>query len=44
MQNNIKKKLNFVFWGTPDVASETLEILKKNGYLPSLIVTSPDKP
>lgn len=35
-------KLNFVFFGTPDVASETLEILKQNGYLPSLIVTSPD--
>lgn len=38
MQNNLK----FVFFGTPDVASETLEILKQNGYLPSLIVTSPD--
>ncbi len=37
-------KINFVFFGTPDVASETLEILKQNGYLPSLIVTSPDKP
>ena len=37
-------KLNFAFFGTPDVASETLEILKENGYLPSLIVTAPDKP
>jgi len=37
-------KLNFVFFGTPDVASETLEILKQSGYLPTLIVTSPDKP
>jgi methionyl-tRNA formyltransferase len=36
--------LNFIFWGTPDVASETLEILKDSGYIPSLIVTSPDKP
>jgi len=35
---------NFVFFGTPDVASETLRILKENGYMPSLIVTSPDKP
>jgi methionyl-tRNA formyltransferase len=35
-------KLNFVFWGTPDVASETLEILKENGYMPSLIITAPD--
>ena len=38
------KKFDFVFWGTPEVASETLEILKQNGFLPSLIVTSPDKP
>lgn len=40
----MEKKLNFVFWGTPEVASETLEILKKNSYLPSLIITAPDKP
>ena len=40
----MQNKLNFVFWGTPDVASETLEILKQNGFIPSLIVTSPDKP
>lgn len=38
------QNLNFIFFGTPDVASKTLEILKENGYLPSLIVTSPDKP
>jgi len=37
-------KLNFIFWGTPDVATGTLEILKENGYTPSLIVTSPAKP
>jgi methionyl-tRNA formyltransferase len=37
-------KINFAFFGTPDVASETLEILKENGYLPSLIITAPDKP
>ena len=41
MQN---QKLNFIFWGTPDVARDTLEILKENGYIPLLIVTSPDKP
>jgi len=34
--------INFAFWGTPDVASETLEILKQAGFLPSLIVASPD--
>ena len=42
MQDNINKKMNFVFWGTPDVAYQTLEILKQAGFLPSLIVTSPD--
>ena len=40
----MSKKLNFVFFGTPDVASETLQILKESSYLPSLIITSPDKP
>ncbi len=44
MQNNINKELNFVFFGTPEVASETLEILKQAGFLASLIVTSQDKP
>ena len=43
-QDKPNNKINFVFWGTPDVASETLEILKENGYMPSFIVTSPDKP
>ncbi len=38
------KPLKFVFFGTPDVASETLEILKGNGFLPSLVVTAPDRP
>ena len=38
------KNLNFIFWGTPDVASETLQILKESGYVPSLIITAPDKP
>jgi len=37
-------KLNFAFFGTPDVASRTLEILKEHGYIPSVIVTSVDKP
>jgi len=39
-----KDDLNFVFFGTPDVASKTLIILKEKGYVPKLIVTSPDKP
>ncbi len=35
---------SFIFFGTPDVASETLEILKGYGYIPQLIVTAPDRP
>lgn len=37
-------KLNFAFFGTPNIAKDTLEILKNNGYIPSIIITSPDKP
>lgn len=44
MKVDTDKKLNFVFFGTPDVASETLGILKDAGYVPSLIITSPDRP
>jgi methionyl-tRNA formyltransferase len=38
------EKLNFAFFGTPTVASLTLDILAKNGYIPSIIITSPDRP
>lgn len=38
------QNLKFIFFGTPDVASKTLEILKSRGYLPELIITSPDSP
>lgn len=37
-------KNNFIFWGTPEIACDTLETLKSAGYLPSLIITAPDKP
>lgn len=37
-------KLNFAFFGTPLLASQTLDILAQNGYVPSIIITSPDKP
>lgn len=40
----MSQPLNFVFFGTPDVASKTLDILKSHGYIPSLIVTGPDRP
>jgi len=39
-----KKNLNFIFWGTPELAKKTLDILKESGYLPSLIITALDKP
>ncbi len=34
----------FAFFGTPKVASDTLEILIERGFTPSLVVTSPDAP
>jgi len=37
-------KLKFAFFGTPNIASDTIEILLTNGYIPSVIITSPDKP
>jgi len=33
---------NFIYFGTPSVASDTLEILIEHGFLPTLVVTSPD--
>lgn len=35
---------NFIFFGTPTLAKDTLEILKTQGYLPKVIVTAPDRP
>lgn len=35
-------KINFAFFGTPDVASKTLDILMESGYIPKVIITSPD--
>lgn len=35
---------SFVFFGTPHVASETLEHLWQAGFIPALVVTSPDRP
>jgi methionyl-tRNA formyltransferase len=43
-----KKKMNqthkFVFFGTPKVASDTLEVLIEHGFAPTVVVTSPDAP
>ncbi|MDP2665051.1 MAG: peptide deformylase [bacterium] len=34
----------FIFFGTPNVASDTLANLIEGGFIPSLVVTSPDAP
>jgi methionyl-tRNA formyltransferase len=39
-KNNIK----FAFFGTPEISAKTLDILKGEGFAPSVIITSPDKP
>jgi len=38
------KKINYIFWGTPQFGATILEGLIENGYAPQAIVTSPDKP
>lgn len=35
---------SFVYFGTPQVASDTLELLIERGFVPSLVITSPDAP
>jgi methionyl-tRNA formyltransferase len=35
---------NFVYFGTPNVASDTLAYLIEHGFVPDLVVTSPDAP
>lgn len=39
---NKMKKISFAFFGTPDIASKTLDILLESGYIPKIIITSPD--
>lgn len=38
------KPLSYIFFGTPDIAAETLEALFSAGYIPKLIITGPDRP
>ena len=38
------KNFKFAFFGTPDIASKTLDILFEGWYTPSIIITSPDAP
>jgi len=40
----MSQPFNFVYFGTPNVASETLALLIENGFVPSLVVASPDAP
>lgn len=42
MQKNIYP--NFIFFGTPDVARDTLASLLEHGFKPTTVVTNPDKP
>ena len=39
-----KLSISFAFWGRPDVAADTLDILFSHGYVPSVIITAPDRP
>lgn len=36
--------LNFAFFGTSELSIKVLDILIKNGYMPDLVITAPDKP
>ncbi len=37
------KKIPFIFFGTPDIAAETLQVLSDAGYIPGVIITGPDR-
>jgi len=38
------KDINFVYFGTPEFSTIVLDELKNAGYMPSLIITAPDRP
>ncbi len=40
----MQKALNIAFFGTPEFSVKILESLRQNGFAPSLIITTPDKP
>jgi methionyl-tRNA formyltransferase len=47
MNQQAKKNINnidFAFWGTPEVASITLQRLIDAGYVPCVVITNPDRP
>lgn len=41
---NNMKDINFVYFGTPEFSTIVLDELKSAGYIPSLIITAPDRP
>lgn len=43
MENNNQKK-NIAFWGTPDFTTDFLEILAAHNYVPTAVITNPDRP
>lgn len=45
LNNSLGLRQNkFVYFGTPNVASDTLDILIKSGFVPAVVITSPDAP
>ncbi|TSA44041.1 hypothetical protein D4R49_00920, partial [bacterium] len=43
-QTNERAQSRFIYFGTPTVASDTLTMLIEHGFMPALVVTSPDAP
>jgi len=39
-----QNKIKFIFWGTSEFSVYILESLKSKGFLPALIISTPDKP
>lgn len=44
ISNGVSQQHKFIYFGTPKVARDTLAILLEHGFIPSLVVTSPDAP
>jgi methionyl-tRNA formyltransferase len=42
-QKKDMNKINFAFWGTPELSAHTLDMLFEGGYMPKVIVTTPDQ-
>ncbi len=39
-----KSGITYAFFGTPQIAATTLQLLSDSGFTPSVVVTNPDKP